>query len=55
MVDKDYTKKEVQVYWVRVEDNTDKVHWMEAVWVDSITDSEPLGDQAAVRRAFPGI
>ena len=38
-----------------MEDNTDKVHWMEAVGVDSITDSVPLSDEAAVRRAFPGI
>ena len=55
VVDKDYTEKEVQVHRVGVEDNTGKVHWMEAVGVDSITESAPLGDEAAARRAFPGI
>ena len=38
-----------------MEDNTGKVHWMEAVGVGSITDSVPLHDEAAVRREFPGI
>ena len=55
VVDEDYTEKEVQVYRVGVEDNTDKVHWMEAVGVSSITESVPLYDEAAVRRDFPGI
>ena len=55
VVDKDYTEKEVKVYRVGVEDNTGKVHWMEAVGVGSITDSVPLYDEAAVRREFPGI
>ena len=52
VVDEDYTEKEVQVHRVGVEDNTGKVHWMEAVGVDSITESAPLGDEAAVRRGF---
>ena len=33
VVDEDYTEKEVKVYRVGVEDNTGKVHWMEAVGV----------------------
>ena len=55
MVDEDYTEKEVKVYRIGVEDDTGKVHWMEAVGVGSITDSVPLHDEAAVRRDFPGI
>ena len=55
VVDKDYTEKEVNIYRVGVENNSDKVNWMEAVGVGSITDSEPLYDEAAARRAFPGI
>ena len=38
-----------------MEDKNGKVHWMEAVGVNSLTESNPLRDEAAVRRAFPEI
>ena len=55
VVDEDYTKKEVKVYRIGVEDAKMKIHWKEAVGVGSITESVPLYDEAAVRRDFPEI
>ena len=51
----DYTKKEVKVYRLKVEDAKKKVHWMEAVGVGSITESVPLQNKDKIRRDFPEI
>ena len=41
-VNKDYSEREVKVYCFRVEDAKRQIHWMEAVGMESITESVRL-------------
>ena len=47
-VDEEYTKREVKVNRLGVEDAKRRIHWMKAVGVGSITESVPLQDEAAI-------
>ena len=43
-VNKDYSEREVKVYCLGVEDAKRQIHWMEAVGMESITESVRLHD-----------
>ena len=53
-VNEDYFKREVKVYCLGVEDAKRRIHWIEAVGVESITESVPLHDEAIIRKSWKG-
>ena len=52
-VNEDCTEREVKVYQLGVEDAKRQINWIEAVGVESITESLPLHDEAEIRQDFP--
>ena len=54
-LNEEYTERDVKVYRLGVEDAKKRIHWMEAVWVGSITESVPLQDKAAIMRDLTEI
>ena len=54
-VNEDYSKQEVKVYRLGVEDAKRQIHWMEAVGVECLTKSVPLHDEETLMKYFPEI
>ena len=54
-VNEDYSKRDVKVYRLGVEDAKRQIHWMEAVGVKCITESVPLHDEDTKRKNIPKI
>ena len=56
VVNREYQEKEAKIYQLGLEDRFGNVHWVEAVGVQSITDSHPVPNtQEEATAAFPDI
>ena len=55
VVDDEFRQRPVMIYRMAVVDRGGTQHVMEAVGVDTITESQPIPDPEAVRAAFPGV